>query len=140
MFGSAWCLVMAQIQFSLIKKIKIGRPEHSLTYDNISFFPYPLPPLKLDIICVSPLTQCVENPVLFKTRELNMLTLFNRKKIISKFSIARNFFVLKMNWYNLKRHFPSKFLHLHNYFHSYCINYTKWRQKPKMQYLLNQFR
>ena len=31
MFGSAWCLVTAQIQFSLIKKIKIGRPEHSLT-------------------------------------------------------------------------------------------------------------
>ena len=28
MFGSAWCLFMAQIQFSLIKKIKIGRPEH----------------------------------------------------------------------------------------------------------------
>ena len=26
-----WCLAMTQIQFSLIKKIKIGRPEHSLT-------------------------------------------------------------------------------------------------------------
>ena len=48
----AWCLVMAQIQFSLIKKIKIGRPEHLLTpsphsptSDNISVLPYhPLPP------------------------------------------------------------------------------------------------
>ena len=30
-FGSAWCLVTAQIQFSLIKKIKIGRLEHSIT-------------------------------------------------------------------------------------------------------------
>ena len=29
-FGSAWCLVMAQIQFSLIKKIKTGRQEQSL--------------------------------------------------------------------------------------------------------------
>ena len=34
---------------SLIKKRKIGRPEHSLTphlstFDNISFLPYPLPP------------------------------------------------------------------------------------------------
>ena len=29
-FGSAWRQAMAQIQFSLIKKIKIGRPEHSL--------------------------------------------------------------------------------------------------------------
>ena len=28
MFGSALRLVMAQTQFSLIKKIKIGRPEH----------------------------------------------------------------------------------------------------------------
>ena len=42
MFGSAWCLVMAQIHFSLINKIKIGRPEHLLTphpstYDNILF-------------------------------------------------------------------------------------------------------
>ena len=31
LFGSAWCLVMAQIQFSLLKKIKTGRPEHLLT-------------------------------------------------------------------------------------------------------------
>ena len=40
---------MAQIQFSLMKKIKIGRPEHLLTHhlptsDNISFFlPTPTP-------------------------------------------------------------------------------------------------
>ena len=27
LFDSPWCLVMAQIQFSLIKKMKIGRPE-----------------------------------------------------------------------------------------------------------------
>ena len=41
----AWCLVMTKIQFSLIKKTKIGRPEHSLTphpthprkFNNISF-------------------------------------------------------------------------------------------------------
>ena len=43
MLGSAWCLVMAQIQFLLTKKMKIGRPEHSLTSnlptsDNISLF------------------------------------------------------------------------------------------------------
>ena len=30
MFDSAWCLVMAQTQYSLIEKIKIGRPGHSL--------------------------------------------------------------------------------------------------------------
>ena len=40
------------------KKIKIGRPEHSLspdppTSDNISFFPYPPPLLRVDVICVS---------------------------------------------------------------------------------------
>ena len=29
LFGSAWCLVMAEIQFSLIKQITVGRPEHS---------------------------------------------------------------------------------------------------------------
>ena len=60
MFDSAWCLIMEQIQFSLIKKIKIERPEHSLTLhpptsDNISFLPYPPPLLKVDVICVSPL-------------------------------------------------------------------------------------
>ena len=37
---------MAKIQFSLIKKIKIGRPEHLLTpplptFDNILFLSYP---------------------------------------------------------------------------------------------------
>ena len=46
------------------KKINIGRAEHSLnphphTSDNISFLPYPSPlpllPLKVDVICVSPL-------------------------------------------------------------------------------------
>ena len=36
MFGSAWCLVMVQIQFSLIKKKKIRRPEHSLTLHPVS--------------------------------------------------------------------------------------------------------
>ena len=59
MFGSAWCLVMAQIQFSLIKKIKIGRPEHSLTPHPVrpitSHFSLPQPPHKVDVICVSPL-------------------------------------------------------------------------------------
>ena len=44
------------------KKIKIGRPEHSLTphpptSNNISFLPYPPPyPVKVDVICVSPLS------------------------------------------------------------------------------------
>ena len=37
---------MTQMYFSLIKKIKIGRPEHLLTRP---------PPLKVDVICVSPL-------------------------------------------------------------------------------------
>ena len=55
---------MAQIQFSLLEKIKIGCPEHSLTpypltSDNIPSHFYltapPLAPLKLDVICVSPL-------------------------------------------------------------------------------------
>ena len=63
-FGSAWCLFMAQIQFSLIKRIKIGCPEHSLPLTTlrpiISHFclnptpPHPSP-LKVDVICVSPL-------------------------------------------------------------------------------------
>ena len=52
------------------KKIKIGRPEHSLiphppTSDNISFLPYRLPPpsplpLKVDVIYVSPLKDSVK--------------------------------------------------------------------------------
>ena len=44
------------------KKIKIGRPEHSLaphppSFDTISFLPYPYlsPPLKVNEICVSTL-------------------------------------------------------------------------------------
>ena len=52
---------MAQIQFSLIKKIKIGYPEHSLTpppptSDNISFLTYP-PPHSPQIgrhMCINP--------------------------------------------------------------------------------------
>ena len=54
---------MAQIQFSLIRKIKIGRPEHSLTPQlptshNISFFVltlYPLPtPQNGRHMCITP--------------------------------------------------------------------------------------
>ena len=46
LFGSAWSLVMMQIQFSLIKKSKDWTSRHSLnsqppTSDNISFLPYP---------------------------------------------------------------------------------------------------
>ena len=63
-FDSAWCLVTAHIQFSLIKKIKTGLPEHSRTpqpptSDNISFFPAPPPPppyIKVDVIVYHPLS------------------------------------------------------------------------------------
>ena len=49
MFDTTLCLVIEQIEFSLIKKIKIGRPEHLLTSpaptsDNISFLLQFLPP------------------------------------------------------------------------------------------------
>ena len=52
---------MAQIQFSLIKKIKIGRPEHSLTHHPLrpitsNFSLTPLSPLKVDVMCVSSLS------------------------------------------------------------------------------------
>ena len=68
MFGSAWCLVMAQIQFSLTKKIKIGRPERLLTHPSplfrITAQSYPPTLLKVDVICVSHLEimQCFSNP------------------------------------------------------------------------------
>ena len=47
---------MAPIQFSFIKKIKIGYLEHLMpptpTPDNISFLPYTPTPFKIDIIYV----------------------------------------------------------------------------------------
>ena len=57
MFGTAWCLVMAQIQFFFIKIIKDGTSRtlaapHPPASDNISFMSYQ----KMDVICVSPLT------------------------------------------------------------------------------------
>ena len=61
MFGSTWCLIMAQIQFSPIKNNKnwTSRTPANLpppTSNNISFFPYPSPPpFKGDVICASPL-------------------------------------------------------------------------------------
>ena len=49
-------MIIAQIQFSLIKKIKIGHPEHWLppfpspSSDNISFLPYrQTPPNPLNV-------------------------------------------------------------------------------------------
>ena len=75
LFGSAWCGVMAEICFSLLKKIKIGHPEHLLIptpyvqyliFALLSppspppFLPHththtPYTPLKVDVICLSPL-------------------------------------------------------------------------------------
>ena len=63
MFDSA-CLVMVPIQFSLIKIIKIGHPEHLLTpvsappcspptFDNISFFLIQTNMVRIEVICVS---------------------------------------------------------------------------------------
>ena len=60
MFGSAWCLVLAQIQFSLIKEIKIWRPEYSLTHppsyvqQHLIFVLSPTS-LNMDVIYVSTL-------------------------------------------------------------------------------------
>ena len=73
-FDSAWYLVMAQIQFSLIKKNKnwisrtlvttpspplVTTPFHSHKSDNISFLPYPpSPPQSGRHICVTPYQIC----------------------------------------------------------------------------------
>ena len=61
MFGSALCLMIAQIHFSLIDKDWMSRkltnaPTRATTSDNISIFSYLLPPAtpKVDDICVSP--------------------------------------------------------------------------------------
>ena len=64
MFGSAWCLLMAQIQLFFNKKNKdwtsrtLPNPPPP-TSNNISFLPcLPLPPtLKVDDICASPLNK-----------------------------------------------------------------------------------
>ena len=71
MFDSAWSLVMAQIEFFLIKEINIGSPEHSLPPTPLrpitSHFcltpllippPPPPNPPKVDVICVSPFKSC----------------------------------------------------------------------------------
>ena len=55
-FGSAWFLVMAQIQYLIFfnnkKKMLTLTPFRT---DNISFLPYPTPPFKVYVICISPL-------------------------------------------------------------------------------------
>ena len=60
MFTSAWRLVTAQIQFSVIKKVKIERPEHSLAPHPLRpirshFWLNPSSPLKVDVIFALPL-------------------------------------------------------------------------------------
>ena len=47
MFGSGWCLVMAEIEFSLTKKKKIGRQEFLLT-------PIPLSPITSHFFLIPP--------------------------------------------------------------------------------------
>ena len=55
---------MMQIQFSLIKKIKVGLPEHSLISHLLrpitSHFCLTPQPLKMDVIYVPPLTAAIK--------------------------------------------------------------------------------
>ena len=82
MFDSAWCLVMKQIQLSLIKKIKIRRPGHSLRPNPLRpiTFHFCLPPpptFKMDVIWVSPLTNWPEilaGNYMFKVNNKNTRT------------------------------------------------------------------
>ena len=60
MFDSAWCLVMAQTQFSVIKKIKIGSPEDLLpptllrsTTSNFCLAPTPHLPQNGRHMCIT---------------------------------------------------------------------------------------
>ena len=58
LFGSAWCLVLEQIQFSLIEKDKdwtsrtLAKPPPT-TSNNISFFLYPPTPSKWTHMCIT---------------------------------------------------------------------------------------
>ena len=82
MFDSARYLVMAQIQFSVIKIIKIGRPErllhppspfsHTPLRTAVSHFCliFILYPLKVDVICVPPLSTFFEKMIYNCTRFL----------------------------------------------------------------------
>ena len=68
MFGSGWCLVMAQIEFSLTKKIKIGRQEVLLT-------PIPLCPITSQYFLIPPPLKwmsCVYHP--FCQNDCNEIT------------------------------------------------------------------
>ena len=53
MFDSECCLIMAQTQFSLLKKVKVGRQEHSQLI--FASTPSPHSHLKVDVICLSTL-------------------------------------------------------------------------------------
>ena len=74
MFDSAWCLVLAQIKFSLIKKkdwtSRTLATPHLLTFDNIWFLPYTL---KVDAMCASPLMWLAffnKYPILIKSYKM----------------------------------------------------------------------
>ena len=82
MFGSAWCLTTAQIQFSL-KKTKLGRPEHSLIPNPLRpitphFFLSLHPPKSGRHMCITPiniyswrsLILCYGGSVWYRTKHL----------------------------------------------------------------------
>ena len=80
--------------FSFKKKIKIGRPEHTLTLhsptsDNISFLTYPPPPRKAGVICVSPL------------KPVTLITEATEPKLQTPFIAALLPFFLEMFWVNV---------------------------------------
>ena len=58
MFGSAWCLVMVQVYFSLMKRIEIGRSRHWLA-------PHLLRPMTSHFCLAPPLEWCVSLIKLF---------------------------------------------------------------------------
>ena len=81
LFGSVWCVVMAEIQLSVIKKKKdwtsktLGNPL-TPTSHNISVLPYILTTIKVDVICVSPLIW-LQNTLNVRSQDTNVLKLLS---------------------------------------------------------------
>ena len=127
MFSSTQCLVMPQIQFSLIRKIKIGRPEHPLTPTPLrpvtSHFsltpPPPSPPLKVDVICVSPLTSLNKTHcIIISMQKITKLHKLNGRTHFWSQPPKNNWRNLKLSWMFISMQKKKKFNLLYHFWDS----------------------
>ena len=108
LFGTAWCVVMTEIQFSLIKQITIEPPEHLLTShplhritSHFCLTPHPTPPHLPPTPPQSGRHMCITLKWISKVEKLDVWKELFRANFVRKFQFRPVHYLIlaKQKWF-----------------------------------------